>query len=270
MPTTPPRLLRTLHRHDNETGTNDATEWLSRAHAAVARATDLTGLPFRGYHPGSNRSLVALLGDTHVFKVPFAHSEHVTPDTVVAAMVAWGETGIGPESTAVGAGVLSRRLTVTDTPPTPDAIIDLLTADLTFTGGQPHTFARRIDTLYAHARARDTHGDLRDMIADGHAAALDAVAAFGTRTTIAHGDLAAGNILATADGLHLLIDPEPIVGPRELDLARLLESPTVDYTDAQIAAITRAAGLDPDLLAACRRSVHTTMTVYRHTRAQGR
>lgn len=291
--TVPDRLLHTLKRE--AMARRDIIgpfEWLSYAQDAVHAYCASSGHEFRGYHPHSRRSLVALVGRGHhdvplyTLKIPYRLSATAAPKTIIAAMVDWGRRGLAPWSEHVGGGVLSHYIDADSyflRTTTQRAVTSILRADLSFDGGSPQTLAQRLElrhegALAHHDRIMDLSPAERDRrcgtgAAEAAATAMRELSDAATYLldrhrdshTICHGDLAASNVIDGPNGPRL-IDPEPHYGPREIDLGRLMASAgeaAYSPSDTELREVITAARLDPTTAEWAAAHSAAGMTLYR-------
>lgn len=268
-------------------------EWVRYAVGRIERYAEDTDMLFLGYHPGSSRSLVALLGDvgggdtpTLVAKVAPDHSPTVTPDTIGYALETWGYKGFSPETEYWGDGFIV-SLYVPSYPEDyaldPGDVVDVLTRNLSFEGGHPMTLRERLDVRMVDAVRRHDYlmsvprdvlmsvfGDdvvrrvskLVHQVEDNEAGLLKRC---GDYDEPCHGDMASSNVLKS-HGMAYLIDPEPHLGPREIDLSRLIQSSDITFSDSTISSIVKESGLDYETFQMARLHSEATMQLYRYQR----
>lgn len=284
----PPATFRHLLQVDqvNPTTPHDPEAWLLATEQAAARYADSVGLDVLGFPERTNRSFVVALGTTSgihaIYKAPYPNSASVSPDSAIDALIDWGRRGLAPPSVRAGAAVVSEYIPrggyFEGSGRNLEQYRQLLSEDLTFTG-QPQPLERRMNQRRELIRGRRKlilrH---RPDISAQVRAAMDACVADVERacdhhlhnhadtTTVCHGDFAHFNILTGEDGRPLLIDPEPIYGPREIDLARLLLDGPAALCPEDISALCSSLDLDEravELEARAARAQQEVLRVFR-------
>lgn len=214
---------RRLQLRINERFGGRAPKMFSRALDTLDEAQNALGFTLKGFVASSGRSLVAeveMNGMTGICKVPFVDAE-----MVVEAIINSAEDLSGPEIIDSGDRFVIMSKIEGEQPTKIDHNLiqmTVLAAERRTMQKNAHTFERMMSTVLSECARRAT----RSAHVESYAELLRLNERIQKdsrhlQTFQCHGDSSVRNMIDTGDRIYL-IDPEPVIAPVELDVAKML------------------------------------------------